>query len=42
MSIDELSYSDDIHQQLAALQEIPEKALKGDALSHQAVYVKSE
>ncbi|KAI4960146.1 hypothetical protein J4E86_001766 [Alternaria arbusti] len=41
MSIDELSYSDDIHQQLAALQEIPEKALKGDALSHQAVYVKS-
>jgi hypothetical protein len=27
--------------QLAALSEIPEKALKGDALSHQIVYVKS-
>ncbi|KAI4655272.1 uncharacterized protein J4E79_008339 [Alternaria viburni] len=38
---DDTSYNDDRHQQLAALQEIPEKALKGDALSHQAVYVES-
>jgi len=39
--IDETSYNDDRHQQLAALQEIPEKALKGDALSHHTVYVES-
>jgi hypothetical protein len=29
-------------KELAALKEIPEKALKGDALSHQAVYAKSQ
>ena len=39
--IDKISYSDDRHQQLAALQDIPEKALKGDALSHQTVCVRN-
>ena len=39
--IDKIKYSDDRHQQLAALQDIPEKALKGNALSHQAVYVRN-
>ena len=39
--IDKISYSDDKHQQLAALQNIPEKAFKGDALSHQAVCVRN-
>ena len=39
--IDKIGYSDDRHQQLAALQDIPEKALKGDALSHQAMCVRN-
>ena len=39
--MEKISYSDDKHQQLAALQDITEKALKGDALSHQVVCVRN-